>query len=169
MSPPLPQITITSPTGDQVSVLLFPAPAPKSAAVPPWEFFSDQIAEPEPSSAPTTTFAENEALQRREDYAYAHLPDTLAEFKTKTVPADEFAAWQCRICGKNHKQSSQLKVHIGLYKAKGKKTLRCAAAQKLLSEAGVVWDPNSVDVEPDAESEAEDLAVKPAKKKKRAI
>ncbi|KAF4428811.1 allantoate permease [Fusarium acutatum] len=111
MSPPIPRITISSPTGEQVPVLLFPAPAPKSAAVPLWEFFSDQIAEPEPSSAPTTTF------------------DTLAEFKSKRVPADEFVPWKCRICGKNFARSAGLKTHVAFNKQGTKKTLACRAAK----------------------------------------
>lgn len=52
MSQAIPHITITSPDGDQVPVLLFPFPAPDSARVQPWVFFADQLAEPEPEPKP---------------------------------------------------------------------------------------------------------------------
>ncbi|KAF0639744.1 hypothetical protein FPSE5266_07514 [Fusarium pseudograminearum] len=52
MDTTIPQITITSPTGDQVPVQLFPLPAPKGARVKVWEFFETEP-ETETNAAPS--------------------------------------------------------------------------------------------------------------------
>ncbi|KAJ4250932.1 hypothetical protein NW762_011582 [Fusarium torreyae] len=164
MSQALPRITITSPNGDQAPVQLFPFPGPESERVPLWQFFAEQVSEPEPapSSTPTTTFA-HDAAQEKEDPVYLDLPDALAEYKAMRVEVTQFVPHQCRFCDKTFKDVHGLRIHLGNKKVRGKFKLACKTAQGLLAEKGVVWDPNAL--EPESESEVE--AIKPAKKKKR--
>ncbi|RGP61328.1 hypothetical protein FLONG3_10562 [Fusarium longipes] len=159
---PIPRITITSPTGDQVPVLLFPLPAPRSAVVEPWEFFSDQLADPEPEPEPEQCGRElhlhhsriaAEAIEQGQklcDELYAHLPDILSEFKTMRVPADEFQREKCRICGYTFFKTKALRIHLGL----GGRGLACKKAKELIAAH-----------EEEEEEEEEDVAPPPKKRR----
>ncbi|KAM0418527.1 hypothetical protein ACHAPD_004887 [Fusarium lateritium] len=156
MDQTIPRITVTSPTGEQVPVLVFPFPA-QATQVQPWEWFADQFEpEPEPEAEPkdpSFALADEEAKQQFEDQMYSHLPACLAEFKSKRVPVDEFVPICCRFCGKTFFDRDGLKRHLGRKPGNGKFTLRCRAAK----------DPNSVD----DEAGRDDGVDEPPKKKQR--
>ncbi|KAK6713371.1 hypothetical protein SNK04_004334 [Fusarium graminearum] len=154
----IPTIYITSPTGDRVPVLVFPLPG-QAPEVEPWEWYISQFEEPKAEPETKDPSFEQEAEQAIEDIMYSHLPEALAEFKSKRVPSAEFVPLHCRLCGKKFGRLP-LRVHVGYAKGDGKYRLACKVARKLLQDAGVTWDPNAVE----EEVESEDIDTRPAKK-----
>ncbi|KAM0233012.1 hypothetical protein ACHAPO_007478 [Fusarium lateritium] len=87
-------ITITASDGTQVPVPIFPVPVAADAPglIPPYEFFAQQLAAPEPRSPPPAGFADQLAEakqeQEKEAMAYSKLPDIVAECKAKRMASE---------------------------------------------------------------------------------
>ncbi|PTD02229.1 hypothetical protein FCULG_00012146 [Fusarium culmorum] len=145
MDTTIPQITITSPTGDQVPVQLFPLPAPKGARVKVWEFF-----ETEPET-------ETNAVPSLGIYP-VQLSLVLMGIET-----NEELDWD------NASFDDALKTHLGGSVSYKKKTwLGCKTAKKLLQDGKVEWDPNAPESEPEnGNNEKDEDEDEPPKKKRR--
>ncbi|RGP79813.1 hypothetical protein FLONG3_2127 [Fusarium longipes] len=122
----IPHIWITSPNGEQVPVIRFPVPVPSDDKVEPWEFFADQLVDPEPAPAPKP-----EPEPETEPFERYNTRIAFATAKRNIrVPANEFRPTTCRICGISTKSFGRLRRHLGLSQDK---MLRCWKARDLLA------------------------------------
>lgn len=63
--------------------------------------------------------------QALEDIAYSRLPETLAEYKEKRVPARDYVPVKCRVYGMQLSSGNSLRAHLGYSKRRGKHTINC--------------------------------------------
>ncbi|KAL2678644.1 hypothetical protein Neosp_009394 [[Neocosmospora] mangrovei] len=86
--------------------------------------------------------------QALEDIAYSRLPETLAEYKTKRVPARDYVPDTCRVYGTQLKNRGCLKLHLGYKKIRGKHTIYCHKCKKLIAERAEEEDEEEEEAQP---------------------
>ncbi|KAM6529680.1 hypothetical protein FALCPG4_007809 [Fusarium falciforme] len=135
-----------------------PGPAPASASVPgsasktpsapafdidnaSYDKLMEHLAEVREDAAS----ANQQALK---DIAYSRLPETLAEYKEKRVPARDYVPAKCRVYGMQLSSGNSLRAHLGYSKRRGKHTINCHKCKELITERAEEEDEEEEEAQP---------------------